>query len=130
VGIERDMAFLTLRTPIGDQTGWMDLDPTFKQGYANLSGYPAPGGRSHPRLTNDVELAWDDPLDAITNVTAFEAHPGNSGGPLWHYGSNGRPAVVGIVSSGINGKGTAAYDISSNYASILGWIASNDNLIA
>jgi hypothetical protein len=40
-----------LRTPLGDATSWMGLDPTPTEGYANLRGYPAVYGR---RLTNDV----------------------------------------------------------------------------
>jgi V8-like Glu-specific endopeptidase len=127
-GSERDVAFLTLKAPLGDQTGWMRLDPGFKEGYANLSGYPAAFGY---RLTNDTAWAYDDAVDSYTNIGYFEARPGNSGGPVWHYGPDGAPAVVGLVSSGHGGnRGFAAFDIATSYASILGWIASNDHLIA
>lgn len=127
VGSERDIAFLTLDIPLGDRTGWMALDPGFKQGYANLSGYPAVHRHA---LTNDTAWAYDDAVDAFTNLFYFEAHPGNSGGPVWHYGSDGRPAVVGIVSSANNGRGLAALDIAPYHPSILSWSASNDHLIA
>ena len=106
----------------------MGLDPAFKQGFANLTGHP---GRYGGILTNDVALAFDDPVDSFTDLRHFEAHPGNSGGPLWHFGPDGRPSVVGLASSGtIGGKGGAAVDIGSYYNLILGWIASNDALIA
>lgn len=49
---------------------------------------------------------------------------------MWHYGSDGRPAVVGIVSSANNGRGLAALDIAAYHPSILSWSASNDHLIA
>ena len=127
VGSERDVAFLSLQTPLGDATGWMGLDPTFTQGYANLSGYPAPYGY---RLTNDVAWAFDDPVDQFMNLYWFEAHPGNSGGPVWHYGPDGNPAVVGLVSGGTGGRGGAAFEIATSYESILGWIASNGYLLA
>ncbi len=130
-GSERDLAFLTLQTPLGDRTHWMGLDPTFKQGYANQSGYPFLYGN---RLTNDTAYASDDAVDAFTDLRWFETRPGNSGGPIWHYGPDGQPAVVGIVSSGSGGadgaRGGAAFDIATSYESILGWITSNDHLIA
>lgn len=120
-GSERDMAFLSLWTAVGDRTGWMSLDPTFKGGYANLSGYAY---KDNGRLTNDVALAGDDRVDAFTYIGNFQVFQGQSGGPLWHYGSGGRPAVVGIASTA-----GAAYDVATNYASILGLIASNDAMI-
>jgi V8-like Glu-specific endopeptidase len=128
VGSERDMAFLSLRTPLGDWTQWMGIDPTFRQGYANLSGYPDGNGN---RLTNDTAYAFDDFVDAFTNYYYFESYPGMSGSPIWHFGADGRPAVVALASSALpNGRGAAAYDVATNYAQIVGWIASNDNLIA
>lgn len=128
-GSERDVALLTLNTPLGFRTGWMDLDPTFKQGFAHLTGYPGVYGRT---LTDDVALAYDAPNDSFTYITWFEAHRGNSGGPVWHYGPSGRPSVVGLVSSGDPnaGRGVAAFDIANSYDNILYWMASNDYLLA
>ena len=68
VGSERDIVFLTLDIPLGDRTGWMALGPGFKQGYANLSGYPAVHRHA---LTNDTAWAYDDAVDAFTVI----AHP-------------------------------------------------------
>lgn len=127
VGSEVDVAFLTLNAPLGDRTGWMLLDPTFQRGDANLSGYP---GQYGGRLTNDTAYAFDDARDAFTNIAAFEAHKGNSGGPLWVLDNLGRPAVVGLVSSAEDGRGVAAFDIATSYGSIVGWITGNDTLLA
>ena len=126
-GSELDFAFLSLQYPLGDRTSWMGLDPGRKEGYANLSGYPNTAGY---RLTNDTAWAFDDPVDAVTNIHHFEAHPGHSGGPVWYYGADGRPTVIALVSSGRDGRGGVAFDIATSYVSILDWIASNDHLIA
>ncbi len=66
----------------------------------------------------------------LVNLYWLEAHPGNSGGPVWHSGPGGNPAVVALVSGGFGGRGGAAYEIATSYESTLGWIASNDHLMA
>ena len=124
-GTERDVAFLTLKVPLGDKTHWMGLDPSFKEGYANLSGYPVKHGL---RLTNDVAYATDDAVDSFTSLRHFESIPGNSGGPLWRWSADGKPVVVGLASSG-SGPGGAAFDIATSYTSIISWITSNDHLL-
>ncbi len=124
VGSERDVALLALQTPLGDRTGWMAVDPDFKEGWANLSGYSNGG-----RLTNDTEWAQDAVSDSYTSIRNFEADHGTSGGPVWHYDSLGRPAVVAIVSSGSNGHGRAAFDVATSWASIRQWIQANNHLI-
>jgi len=57
--------------------------------YANLSGYAETYSN---RQNNDTAYAYDDTVDAYTNITQFETHAGNSGGPVWYYGSDGKPA--------------------------------------
>ena len=121
-GTEHDVALLDLDVPLGNETGWMGLDPTFESGYVNVTGYP-----SHYDLNmmNDSGYVQDDVADWFTDTSNLEIHPGNSGGPLWYSGDDGLPYVVGVVSTNI-----AAHDIAAEYDTVFGWINSNDDGIA
>jgi V8-like Glu-specific endopeptidase len=118
---ELDVAFIDLDVGLGYETGWMELDPDFTGGVVNLTGYPAIHGFT---MMNDTGLAWDDPVDWFMSIENLEAHPGNSGGPVW-YESGGTGHVVGIVSTAV-----AAVDIAGTYDTITGWIEANDTLLA
>jgi V8-like Glu-specific endopeptidase len=135
-GAERDVALLALRTPLGDRTGWMEIDPTFRAGWAHLSGYPDVYG--YERLTDDVAQAFDAASDSYTHISNFEVHRGNSGGPVWHYDSLGRPAVVAIVSTAntfndanpSNDRGVVAFDVAGAWdPGIRQWMEANNHLI-
>jgi V8-like Glu-specific endopeptidase len=121
-GTEHDIALLDLDVPLGNETGWMFLDPTFDSGVVNVTGYPGHYGRN---MMNDSGYVQDDMVDWFINTSNLEIHPGNSGGPLWHYGDDGQPYVVGVVSTGL-----AGHDIGSEYDTILNWIDGNDGAIA
>lgn len=139
VGSERDIALLALRTPLGDRTGWMPIDTDFKEGWAHLSGYPNAHGL---HLTDGVAWAYDSSVDSYTDISNFEVHHGDSGGPVWHFDRFGRPAVVALVSTGndfndadpSNDRGVAAVDLAPYYATpgqmLRAWIPANDHLIA
>jgi len=120
-GSELDVALVNLGTPVGDLTGWMALDPVFVSGVVNVTGYPTVYGYN---LMNDSGSALDSAVDWVTYFNGIEVQPGNSGGPVWYW-RDGTPYVVGVVSTG----GWAA-DIAGTYATILGWISGNDDLIA
>jgi V8-like Glu-specific endopeptidase len=120
-GTELDVALLDLDVPIGLETGWMSLDPTFESGYVNISGYPGLYGNN---MMNEIGYVQDDAVDWFDNIDAFDVNPGNSGGPLWYF-DNGIPSVVGVVSTT-----GAAHDIAAVYDTVLDWIGSNDYLIA
>jgi V8-like Glu-specific endopeptidase len=129
-GSEHDVALLDLNVALGNDTGWMSLDPNFRSGYVNLTGYPDHYGRN---MMNDYGYVQQNAVDAFIDITNLEAWPGNSGGPLWYRDGNGTPHVVGLMSTVSpvrNGVGFAAYDVSAEYDIVLGWIASNDSLIA
>jgi Trypsin-like peptidase domain len=128
-GSEHDVALLSLDVALGYDTGWMGLDPYFESGYVNLTGHPGHYGLN---MMNDYGYVQQDAVDAFIDIGNLEAWPGNSGGPLWYLGSDGMPYVVGLASTADHetGVGGAAYDLSAEYATILGWMAGNDGLIA
>ncbi len=124
------MGWVTLGTNLGTHTGVMGLDPTFKSGYVNQTGYPDKYGK---KLMNDYGLAADHGVDGYTKLDNFETWPGNSGGPVWHT-VNGKNYVVGLVSTAYldtagkhYGQGAAAYDVANHYYDTMKWIATNDN---
>jgi V8-like Glu-specific endopeptidase len=121
-GTEHDVALLDLDVPLGNETGWMGLDPTFQSGYVNVTGYPSYYGSN---MMNDSGYVQDDAVDWFTGISNLETYEGNSGGPLWYFGDDGLPYVVGVVSTG-----GAAHDIAAEYDMISGLINSNDDLIA
>jgi V8-like Glu-specific endopeptidase len=121
-GTEEDVALLDLDVPLGNQTGWMGIDPNFTEGEVNVTGYPAIYG-SH--MMNDTGTVLRNSVDWFLDTQNLEIHPGNSGGPLWYLDQNGAPEVVGIVSTAV-----AAYDVAALYDTTLDWIAGNDSLIA
>jgi V8-like Glu-specific endopeptidase len=121
-GTELDVALLDLDVPLGNETGWMGLDPTFQSGYVNVTGYPSYYGSN---MMNDSGYVQDDAVDWFTDSSNLETYEGNSGGPLWYFGDDGLPYVVGVVSTG-----GAAHDIAAEYDMISGLINSNDDLIA
>jgi V8-like Glu-specific endopeptidase len=119
-GVELDAALLDLGVPLGNQTGWMELDPTFVSGTINLTGFPDFYGNN---MMNDSGWVEDNAFDSFINISGLEVHPGNSGGPLW-YEENGVGYVVGLVSTGM-----AAHDIAASYGSLLEWMDGNDRLL-
>jgi len=120
-GTEIDVAVIDLDVALGQETGWMALDPGFTGGVVNLTGYPEPYGFA---MMNDTAVVWDDPVDWAMSMENFESHPGNSGGPVW-YEADGIGHVIGISST----MGAAA-DIAGTYETITGWMAANDALLA
>lgn len=120
-GTELDVALINLDVPIGYETGWMGLDPSFEAGTVNLTGYPADYDFN---MMNETGWVEDDPVDYFMDITDLEHHPGNSGGPLWYY-DDGIPYVVGITSTSV-----AAHDIAATYDTLVDWISGNDYLIA
>jgi len=118
----RDYAVLSFDTPLGDELGWMTLDPGFTAGTASLTGYP---GRQSGRMTTETASTGPADIDGVLSLTDFQVQGGHSGGPVWIEGANG-PALVGLVSTIAWGFqiGGAQYD------RILSLMAGNEHLIA
>lgn len=121
-GSEHDVALLDLDVALGDDTGWMGLDPAFEGGLVNVTGHPAVYGLN---MTNESGYVRDGAVDWFTDTGDLEIHPGNSGGPLWYFADDGLPYVVGVVSTG-----AAAHDVAAEYDTVADWISGNDDLIA
>jgi V8-like Glu-specific endopeptidase len=121
-GVEHDVALLDLAVPLGNETGWMELDPDFVSGDVNVTGYPDHYGSN---MTNEYGYVEDDTVDWFTDISGLEIHDGNSGGPLWYLGDDDVPYVVGVVSTGLY-----AHDIAAEYDIVSALIKSNDDLVA
>ena len=119
-GSEHDVALIDLPTALGQQTGWMQLDPGFTQGMVNITGFPAAYGWN---MTNDYTQVTQSPTDSVLFYPAVQLTPGNSGGPVWYQGADGGH-VVGVVSTA-----NWAADIDGVYGQLMQWMAANDGLI-
>lgn len=124
---EVDVAILGFNVSIGTQVGMMWLDPNFVSGNLNITGYPAFYNFNPMNAFGFV--GWN-PFLRNDNISNFEIHGGNSGGPLWWFdGDFGH--VAGVVATRIAGTeiGSAAADVGHNYAALVSWMQSNDYLI-
>jgi hypothetical protein len=120
-GSELDVGIIDLSTPLGNQTGWMQLDPNFTSGNVNITGFPAADGW---QMTNDYTTAYKSPTDSIVSYGGVSLNPGTSGGPLWYQGSDGGH-VVGVVSTTSWGA-----SVQGTYNDLENWINGNDYLIS
>lgn len=116
-GSELDIGLIDLSTAVGNQTGWMQLDPGFTGGTVNVTGFPAYYGWD---MVNSTVYAYQPGPDSIVMLPDADLHPGNSGGPVW-YVSGGEAYVVGVVSTALWGA-----DVQGTYAQLAQWIAAND----
>ncbi|EKE72279.1 trypsin-like peptidase domain-containing protein [Oceanibaculum indicum] len=119
--VTRDYAVLSFDTPLGEELGWMTLDPGFTAGTATLTGYP---GIQSGRMTTETASAGLTEAAGVLSLTGFEVRPGHSGGPVWVEGANG-PALVGLVS-------TIAWGFQiggGQYDKILSLTAGNEHLL-
>jgi V8-like Glu-specific endopeptidase len=134
-----DIAVLSFSDAIGNETGWMGLDPDFTGGPAFVTGFP--GVYDEDTMSEDRGYAyaestyvragwgwgwgrhgtWED--TGTINIEDFDINPGNSGGPVWQY-EDGLPYVYGVVSTG-----SWASDIGNHWDEITGWIAGDDGLL-
>jgi hypothetical protein len=119
-GSELDVGIIDLSTPLGNQTGWMQLDPNFTSGNVNITGFPAADGW---QMTNDYTGAYKSPTDSIVSYGGVTLNPGTSGGPVWYQGSDGGH-VVGVVSTTSWGA-----SVQGTYNDLENWIHGNDYLI-
>ena len=120
-GSEHDIGLIDLSTPVGNQTGWMQLDPNFTGGNVNVTGFPAAYGWN---MVNDNTSASQG-SESIINYSGIQLNPGNSGGPVWYQGNDGQGHVAGVVST--PGWGASVKGV---YSDLVNWINGNDNLIA
>ena len=91
---QSDYAIIHLSTPFTG-LGSMGILPGFAGGAVHVTGFPGDAGG-----------AMVDSAQSVTGVPRFTVldglsiGEGSSGGPVWQYGADGLPYVVGVVSSG------------------------------
>lgn len=87
-----DLALIGVSQAIGDQVGWLDMNPLITTADNALSiGYPQNATGMMSRVVSSTRSTSDD----IFRVSAGELRPGDSGGPLLFAGD-----VIGIASGG------------------------------
>ena len=120
---QSDYAVIHLSQPVGGAPV-MAVTPGFAGGTVHVTGYPDSAGGT--AMVDDVQAVARDP--AFTLLRGGSTGTGSSGGPVWTYGPDGRPQVVGLVSSG-----DAALNIGYNVqitpaaaAQIAAWVQQDD----
>jgi V8-like Glu-specific endopeptidase len=114
-----DYAVIHLSQPFST-IGVMGIAPGFNGGVATVSGYPA---AASGQQISDVETFVQNPNYSLLDGTSLGA--GSSGGPVWITNMQGDPLVVGLVSSGDGGSGSAGFftEITQTaYAQIMRWV--------
>lgn len=124
-GSEIDFAIIGLDRNIGRDVGVMWVDPFTASGTYNITGYPGYYNRNPQIATGYLS---EDPTDYYFDLSGFEIRPGNSGGPVWQWWSI-HGYVGGVVSSGSNGIGGAAGQLSGSFTDIATWMNGNDYLV-
>lgn len=102
----------------------MAITPGFAGGAVQVTGYPDRAGGT--TMVDDVQTVAKDP--AYTLLDGSDTGTGSSGGPVWTYGPDGKPQVVGLVSSGSTALGTG-YDVQitpAAAAQIAAWVKQDD----
>ena len=102
----------------------MAVTPGFAGGPVHVTGYPDSAGGA--TMVDDVQTVAKDP--ALTLLRGSYTGTGSSGGPVWSYGPDGKPQVVGLVSSG-----SATYNTGNDVqitqaaaAQIAAWVQQDD----
>ena len=106
-GKAHDIAVLSLYDPLGEMLGYFGIqtyDDNWNDGnYWRMVGYPgAVANAEQPSFQNGISFHDDDEDgDAMELETDNNAStPGDSGGPYYHFWSDGWPYIVGIDSGG------------------------------
>ncbi|BAP45635.1 DUF4214 domain-containing protein [Pseudomonas sp. LJDD11] len=124
-----DVALIGLDVAVGDQVGYMGLASGYNQSiWANSFGYP---GGSTGLMYGSAYIHHDARYSTYT-AYAYEGSDildrGSSGGPLYVTDSTGS-YVIGVKSSGSSTVDVWA-DIGLVYDDLIGFIASNDAMLA
>jgi V8-like Glu-specific endopeptidase len=105
--------------------GTMGIQPDLPGGSVNVTGYPA---ALNGQLDNSQQTVALDPGFTVFDGTSIGQ--GSSGGPVWISDTNGHPEVVGLVSSGAGGAGSAGFFTqitTSAFDQIETWVALDDS---
>jgi V8-like Glu-specific endopeptidase len=127
-----DVALVHLASPVGNSTGWMSLEANFPGGTVHVAGYPnsLDGVPYNDRVMIDrvAEVARDAQFSLLDFASGTVNH-GDSGGPLWEYGTDDKPYVVGIVSIGGAEFDRGRVITTSLYNNLQQWAAQDHSLV-
>ena len=115
-----DLALIGVNQAIGDEIGWLDMNPLIRSADDALSvGYPqdSPGMMARP-----VSALRSDAYDLFTSAGG-ELRPGDSGGPLMAGGD-----VIGVASGGTYQEAVWAA-LAGRYGQIAAEAVRNDSLL-
>lgn len=94
-------------------------------GQVHVTGYPGNAG-STSTMVDDVQTVSKDPAYSLYDGTAIGK--GSSGGPVWTYSPDGKPLVVGLVSTedDILGDSRDVQITAEKAAQIAAWVKQDD----
>lgn len=126
-----DVAIIGLSIPIGDIVGgWFGLATGYNTSqYANEIGYPSTGTGMMAGTTYVTRESQYSVYSATATNGGDLMGPGSSGGPLYIIGSDGKPYIIGVKSSGTAGVSDHWADIDLTYNQIESWMAADDSLL-
>ncbi len=111
-----DYAVIHLSNPF-TSLGTMGISSNQGSGYANVTGYPASAGSSQTSLNEYIAKYPGYDLYSGLSIGA-----GSSGGPVWRYGANGAPYVIGVVSSESSSNGYFTQITNDAFDTIASWV--------
>lgn len=94
---QSDYAVIHLAQPFAG-VGAMSVEADFAGGAVHVTGYPGSAGGA---MVDSAQTVSVDPRFTLLDGTFTGT--GSSGGPVWRYGADGAPHVVGLVSAGLPG---------------------------
>ena len=118
--VPHDLALIGVNQAIGDQTGWLNMNPLITTADNALSiGYPQDATGMMMRTVSATHAG----SEALLRSSRGELRPGDSGGPLLSKGD-----VIGIASGGTADDAVWAA-LSNHYAELAAAVVSNDSLL-
>ena len=120
---QNDYAVIHLSHPFSG-VGSMSVEAGFSGGLVNVTGYPA---TLNGQQQTSSQTVFADPSYSLYDGTSLGK--GSSGGPVWIMAADGLADVVGLVSSGLGGPGSAGYFTQITSAAlnqIDKWVAQDD----
>lgn len=116
-----DYAIIHLSSPLAG-LGTMGITSDFAGGSVHVTGYPASADGS---MVDSLQTVTVDP-----NYSLFDGPSlgeGSSGGPVWTYGTDGIPYIVGLISSANGSMGYNTQITTSVFNQIEAWVHQDDS---